>query len=105
MASVRSLKRRLSSTSLIDKYKALKEIEEGQSCIPASRKYGVTKNTISHWIKQKQKIFEAVEENDASKKRKRVKPATYEELDNATYKWLKSARDCNVPVGANVLKF
>lgn len=104
MASVRSLKRRLSSTSLIDKYKALKEIEEGQSCIATSRKYGVAKNTISHWIKQKQKIFEAVEENNVSKKRKRVKPATYEELDNATYKWLKSARDRNVPVGANVLK-
>ena len=56
MASVRSLKRRLSSTSLIDKYKALKEIEEGQSCIATSRKYGVAENTISHWIKQK-KIF------------------------------------------------
>ena len=69
MASVRSLKRRLSSTSLIDKYKALKEIEEGQSCIATSRKYGVAKNTISHWIKQKQKIFEAVEENNVSKKK------------------------------------
>ena len=65
MASVRSLKRRLSSTSLIDKYKALEEIEEGQSCIATSRKYGVPENTISHWIKQKQKIFEAVEENKA----------------------------------------
>ena len=85
MASVRSLKRRLSSTSLIDKYKALKEIEEGQSCIATSRKYGVAKNTISHWIK-KQKIFEAVKENNVLKKMKRVKPATYEELDNATYK-------------------
>ena len=102
MASVRSLKRRLSSTSLIDKYKALKEIEEGQSCIATSRKYGVAKNTISHWIKQKQKVFKAVEENNVSKKRKRVKPATYEELDNATYKWLKGARDRNVPVGTNV---
>ena len=52
----------------------------------------------------KNKIFEAVEENNVSKKRKRVKPATYEELDNATYKWLKSARDRHVPVGANLLK-
>ena len=104
MASERSLKRRLSSTSLIDKYKALKEIEEGQSCIATSIKYGVAKNTISHWIKQKQKIFEAVEENNVSKKRKRVKPPTYEELDNATYKWLKSTRYHNIPVGANVLK-
>ena len=63
MASVRSLKRHLSSTSLIDKYKALKEIEEGQSCIATSRKYGVAKNTISHWI------FKAVEENNVSKKK------------------------------------
>ena len=50
MASERSLKRRLSSKSLIDKYKALKEIEEGQSYIATSIKYGVAKNTISHWI-------------------------------------------------------
>ena len=55
-------------------------------------------------LNKKQKIFEAVEENSVSKKRKQVKPATYEELDNATYKWLKSARDRNIPVGANVLK-
>ena len=68
MASVRSVKRRLSSSSLNDKYKALKEIVEGQSCIATSRKYGVAKNMISHWIKQKQKIFEAVEENNISKK-------------------------------------
>ena len=68
MASVQSLKRRLSSTSLIDKYKALKEIKEGQSCIATSRKYGVAKNMISHWTKQKQKIFEAVKENNVSKK-------------------------------------
>ena len=31
-----------------------------------------------------------------------MKPATYEELDNATYKWLKSARDRNVPAGAKL---
>ena len=72
MASVRSLKRGLSSTSLIDKYKALKEIEEGQSCIATSRKYGVAKNTISHRIRQKQKIFEAAEENNVSKKKEAV---------------------------------
>ena len=41
MASVRGVKRRLSSTSLIDKDKALKEIEKGQNCIATSRKCGV----------------------------------------------------------------
>ena len=70
MASVGAYKRRLSTTSLVDKYKALKEIEGGQSCISTSRKYGVAKNTVSHWIKQKQQIFKAVEENNASKKGK-----------------------------------
>ena len=55
-------------------------------------------------LNKNKNFFEAVEENNVSKKRKQVKPATYEKLDNATYKWLKSARDRNVPVGANVLK-
>ena len=34
----------------------LKEIEEGNSCIFIGKKYGVAKDTISHWLKKKQDI-------------------------------------------------
>ena len=60
-------------------------------------RYHIELNKNKRFLKQSKKTRH-------QKKRKRVKPVTYEELDNATYKWLKSARDRNVPVGANVLK-
>ena len=51
MGCVHGFKRRLSTTSLVNKYKNLKETERGQSCIENSRKFGVVKNAISNWIK------------------------------------------------------
>ena len=55
-------------------------------------------------LKKNKRFLKQLKKTIYQKKRKWVKPATYEELDNATYKWLKSTRDRNVPVGANVLK-
>ena len=79
-------KRRLATLTLVHKYKALKEIDGGQSCTATAKKYGVAKNTVSHLLKKKAEIFETVEGNKVSKKRKRMKTATYEELDSAMYK-------------------
>ena len=104
MATVQASKRRLATVTLVDKYKALKEITEGQSCIATAKKYGVAKNTVSHWLKKKTEIFEAVERNHVSKKRKRMKTATYEELDYAMYKWLQNARHNNIPISGTIFK-
>ena len=43
----------------------------------------------------KSKIFEAVEENNVSKKRKRIKAAADEEADSPMYKWLKNITHSN----------
>ena len=48
MAAVQASKRKLATATLVDKYKALKEINRGQSCAAAAKKYGVAKNTVSH---------------------------------------------------------
>jgi len=104
MAAVQSSKRKLACLTIVNKYKALKEIDAGQSCIATAKKYGVAKNTVSHWVKKKAEIFIAVEGNNASKKRKRMKTATYEELDSAIYKWLKTARYSNIPISCSIFK-
>ena len=104
MAAVQSSKQRLTCITLVNKYKALKEIDVGQTCISTAKKYGLAKNTVSHWVKKKNEIFEAVEGNNASKKRKRMKTATYEELDSAVYKWLKTARHSNIPISCSIFK-
>ena len=64
-------KRRLITVTPVHKYKTLKEIDGGQSCIATVKKYGVAKNTVSHWLLKKAEIFEAVGANNVSKKRKR----------------------------------
>ena len=48
MAALQASKRRLAAVALVSKYKALKEIDEGQSCIATAKKYGVAKSTVSH---------------------------------------------------------
>ena len=64
MAAVGS-KRKLNTKSIKDKYQALKEVEEVKSKLQVAAKYGIPKNTLSTWIKNKDKIFEA-NEHEAS---------------------------------------
>ena len=68
--------------------------------------FGVAKISISHWLKKKQDIYRASDENNAGTKRKRMKSATYEKLDNAIYKWLVfiSVRHSNIPISASIIK-
>ena len=98
------MKQRLSCLTIVKKYKALKEIDAGQSCIATAKKYGSDKNTVSHWVKKKADKCEAVEGNNASKKRKRIETVTYKELDSAIYNWLKSARYSSIPVSCSIMK-
>ena len=82
MTVVHVCERKLPTTSLNDKYKPLKEIEEGQSFIATSKNYRVAKNTVSHWLKNKSKLFKGIEEKNVSKRLKIIKTATYEEVDS-----------------------
>ena len=53
-------KRRLITVTPVHKCKTLKEIDGGQSCIATVKKYGVAKNTVSHWLLKKAEIFDAI---------------------------------------------
>ena len=66
VAAVQISKRRLTTVTPVHK-----EIDGDQSCIATVKKYGVAKNTVSHLLLKKAEIFEAVEANNVSKKRKR----------------------------------
>lgn len=104
MASVQAAKRKLNTKSVLEKYNALKEIEGGKSAISVAKKYGVAKNTVSHWIKNKAEIFKAVDENQLGKKRKRMRLSSFEDLDKAIYKWFTNVRRNDIPIGASVIK-
>ena len=63
--------------------------------------FGVPKNTLSTWKKNKQKIFEKCNSGLISKG---VKPEKQEELNKAEHKWFLILRGENVPISGPMLK-
>ena len=66
-----SVKQKLSVKSLGEKCQALRDLEKGFSNKDVAAKYGVPRNTISTWVKNKSKYFAALEQS--SNKRKKTK--------------------------------
>ena len=84
-------KRKLTVKTLNEKCRALKDNEKGLSNKDASPKYGVRPNTISTWIKNKEKYLKALENNCSSKNQK-LRESSFEKLDNVVFLWLLSKR-------------
>ena len=77
-------------------YKALLELEKGKTNKEVAQLFGVPANTLSTWKKNKDKIFQAFQQGSATMKR--VKIDTYDQVNEAVLKWVKSLRSENVPV-------
>ena len=104
MASLSREKLKIQSRTIVEKYKILKEIEKGKSCAAVSRKHSIPKQTLSGWMKEKSKIYDAVEKNATSTKKQRMRGAKSDDIDKACYQWLISARHNNLPVNGTILK-
>ena len=103
MATV-ATKRKLNTTSIKERYTALKEVEEGLSKSHVAMKYGIPKNTLSTWIKNKEKNFESMRTQGSKSKRRRLKQGTFANLDDLIFKWLLYVRSRNIVVSASILK-
>lgn len=103
MSEKQSLKRKITTKSLEEKYKALKDIESGVAKKDVATKYGIPKSTLSTWVKSKEKITAAFEDGKSPKTMK-LKGAGFDALDKAIYKWFMNARERNVPISGALLK-
>ena len=56
------LKRKLTNKSLAEKCKALKDLENWLSNKDVDARYGVPRNTVSTWVKNKNKLTASLEE-------------------------------------------
>ena len=74
MSEKKSLKRKITTKSLEEKYKALKDIENGVAKKEVATKYSIPLNTLSMWVKDKEKISSAFE-NGKSPKTMKLKGA------------------------------
>ena len=83
MATIAS-KRKLNTKSIKEKCDALKEVEDGKAKLQVAAKYGIPKNTLSTWLKNKDKIFEATKKGSNSK-RQQLKQGTFANLDHVMF--------------------
>lgn len=94
MSEKKSLKRKITTKSLGEKYKALKDIENGVAKKEVATKYSIPLNTL----------LSSAFENGKSPKTMKLKGAGFDSLDKAIYKWFMNARERNVPVSGTLLK-
>ena len=59
----------------------------------ASEKFGVPKNTLSTWMKNKGKLFEGLEQSSSDAKK--MRRCDYEKVDKAVFKWFSLQRSQN----------
>ncbi|XP_065642738.1 tigger transposable element-derived protein 4-like [Hydra vulgaris] len=98
------VKRKLTNKSIIEKCKALKDLETGMSNKEVAKKYGVPKNTLSTWIKNKTKLLTSLEKNGTKSKRKKLRIGNFKNVDKAIYTWFVAKRSQQVPIDGTILK-
>ena len=97
-----SVQRKLNTKTLKEKCDILSHIEKGMTNKEAADKFGVPKNTISTWIKNKEKIFQALEESAPSTKK--VRGCQYEKAGKALFKWFVLQRSQNIPIDGSMVQ-
>ena len=97
-----SVKRKLNATTLKEKCDILSHIEKGMTDKEAADKFGVPENTISTWIKNKEKIFQALEESAPSTKK--LSGYQYEKVDKALFEWFVLQRSQNISIDGSVIQ-
>ena len=97
-----AVKRKLKNTKLIQKCQIIRQIEKGMTNKEASEKFGVPKNAISTWMKNKDKLFEDLEQSSSDAKK--MRGCDYEKVDKAVFKWFSLQRSQKVPIDGPILQ-
>ena len=74
------IKRKLTNESLAEKCKALKDLENGLSNKDVATKYGVPRNTVSTWFKNKHKLTASLEKKGMNSSQKNMRCGNYKKI-------------------------
>ena len=96
-------KRKYTHKTLREKCQALKDLEKGESNKDVAAKYNVPKNTLSTWVKNKEKLFDALKKG-TNVKRQKLKSGNHELVDQAIFNWFLNMRSQNVPLSASMIQ-
>ena len=92
-----------SSKTLHHKYEALKKLENGAAKKDVASHYNIPRNTLSTWIKNKDKIIKAFEGGD-KQSQQRLTVSNHDTLDRALYKWFVKVREEGIPISGTILR-
>ena len=68
----------------------------------ASENFGIPRNTISTWTKNKNKVLQSLEQ--ALSNAKKLRRGDYEQVDKPILKWLFLQRSQNIPIDGTMTK-
>ena len=85
-----------------EKCDILSHIKKGMTNKEAADKFGVPKNIDSTWIKNKEKIFQALEESAPSTKK--LRGCQYKKVDKALFEWFVLQRSQNIPIDGSMIQ-
>ncbi|XP_070392420.1 tigger transposable element-derived protein 6-like [Dermacentor albipictus] len=86
---------------LATKLLILKDLSQGAKNHELVKKYSLSKSTISTILKEKDKIYKSAATDSAT--RKRLRKATYADVEDALLKWFLDTRARNVPISGPLM--
>ena len=96
-------KRKYTHKTLREKCQALKDLEKGESNKDLAAKCNVPKNTLSTWVRTKEKLFDALKKG-TNVKRQKLKSSNHELVDQAIFNCFLNMRSQNVPLSASMIQ-
>lgn len=98
MATVTGVKRpQQPANDLERKVMILKDVNAGVSRQEIMKKYDVKRSTLSDYVKNQAKIFEAFDSGKFTGKRKRLRTAAHPKLEDALLRWITDMRNSQLP--------
>lgn len=100
-------KRKRVVLGLDKKLEVIKRLRKGETATSLAQIYGVGRTTVNDIKRDAEKIEQHVSKMQSTdgdvKTRKTMKPARYEELDNAVYQWFIQARSQGIPISGPII--
>ena len=98
------VKRKLANKSLAEKCQALKDLENGLSNKDFDTKHGVSQNTASTSVKNKQKLTTSLEKMGQNSSQKNTHYGNFEKVDKGMYNWFVGKRTQKIPIDGIIIK-
>ncbi|KAH3773599.1 hypothetical protein DPMN_174961 [Dreissena polymorpha] len=101
----RGTKRKLENKSFKEKYEAIIEVEKGlKTKKKIAEEFGIPQNTLSTWIKKKDKIKAKFLTGDLELTRKQARTAKFPDIEAALLALCKNARQQNTPIDGETMR-